>query len=85
MQTLSGGAPRERADGTWFVVSLAELGFRIGDNGTTSGAFLAVCAPAALSVGCLHWPGGLLGSHLTGVVELRPNSPRTIQPRVGQH
>ena len=48
MQTLSEWRTEERADGTWFVVNLAELGFRIEDNGTTSGAFLAVCAPRGI-------------------------------------
>lgn len=48
MQILSEWRVEERTDGTWLFVSLAELGFRIEDNGATSGAFLAVAAPRGL-------------------------------------
>ena len=85
MQTLSEWRTEERADGTWFFVNLAELGFRIEDNGTTSGAFLAVCAPRGIVGGMPALARGLLGFPSHWCCRASSNSPRTIQPRVGQH
>ena len=79
MQTLSEWRTEERADGTWFVVNLAELGFRIEDNGTTSGAFLAVCAPRGIVGGLPALakgdPGFPISLVLSSFVELAEDDP----------
>lgn len=51
MQLLSDWRREERPDGTWFIVDLAQLGFRIEDDGRASGAFLAVAAPRGAIAG----------------------------------
>lgn len=79
MQTLSEWRTEERADGTWFVVNLAELGFRIEDNGTTSGAFMAVAAPRGIVGGMpalLKGPPGFpISLVLSSFIELAEGDP----------
>ena len=64
----------------WFIVSLAELGFRIDDDGRASGAFLAAAAPFGGIVG--GWPALAKGDpgfaptiELNSFVALDPDSP----------
>lgn len=64
----------------WFIVSLAELGFRIDDDGRASGAFLAAAAPFGGIVG--GWPALAKGDsgfaptvELSSFVELDADSP----------
>ena len=84
MQTLSEWRTEERADGTWFVVNLAELGFRIEDNGTTSGAFMAVAAPRGIVGGMpalLKGPPGFpISLVLSSFIELAEGDPTPRRP-----
>ena len=84
MQTLSEWRTEERADGTWLGCQPGRTRFRIEDNGTTSGAFLAVCAPRGIVGGMPALARGLLGfpSHwcCRASVELAEDDPTPRRP-----